>query len=77
MFILLAIGQVIAWLVILYADDNVLRLFGHMFVTTLGAFLAGYLSLRFYSEANKFSMIFAAFLGAGFLLYLLRFRLWR
>jgi len=77
MFILLAIGQVIAWLVIMYMDNNVLRLFGHMFVTTLGAFLAGYLSLRFYSEADKFSMIFAGFLGAGLLLYIVRFRLWR
>jgi uncharacterized membrane protein YeaQ/YmgE (transglycosylase-associated protein family) len=77
MFILLAIGQVVAWLVTLYVDNNVLRLFGHMFVTTIGAFLAGYLSLRFYSEADKFSMIFAAFLGAGLLLYLVRFRLWR
>lgn len=77
MFILLSIGQVIAWLVLLYLDDNALRLFGHMFVTTLGAFLAGYLSLRFYSEADKFSMIFAALLGAGLLLYLVRFRVWR
>jgi NitT/TauT family transport system substrate-binding protein len=74
MFILFSIGQVVAWLVLLYVDSNGLRLFGHMFVTTLGAFLAGYLSLRFYSEADKFSMIFAAFLGAGILWYLVRFR---
>ena len=77
MFILLSIGQVVAWLVTLYGDNGGRRLFGDAIVTTIGTFIGGYLSLRLISEYSKFSMIFAAFFGAGLLLYLVRYRKWR
>ena len=76
-FILFSIGQVVAWMVTLYADKSGRRLLGHAFVATIGSFLGGYLSLRFNSEADKYGMIIAGFLGAGLLLYLLRYRKWR
>jgi len=77
MFIFFAIGHVVAWPVAMYVDNDLLRGVGHLIVATIGAFVAGYLSLRFYSETEKFGMIFAAFFGAGLLLYLVRFRKWR
>jgi uncharacterized membrane protein YeaQ/YmgE (transglycosylase-associated protein family) len=77
MFILVSIGQVVGWVVALYGEKDLRRLGVHLIVTTVGAFIGGDLSLRFISEGDKFSMIFAAFVGAGLLLYLLRFRKWR
>lgn len=76
MFILFSIGHVVAWPVAIYVDNNLLRAIGHLVFTTIGAFIGGYLSLRFISESDKFSMIFTAFFGAGLLLYFLRFRKW-
>ena len=77
MFILISIGQVVAWLVTLYSAQAGRRLFGDAIVTTVGAFTGGYLSLRLISEFSKFSMIFSAFIVAGLLLYLARYRKWR
>jgi len=77
MFILVSIGQVVAWTVTMYENDNDLRLIGHIAATTVGALVGGYLSLHLYSQSNKFSMIFVGFIGAGLLLYLVRFRRWR
>lgn len=77
MFIVVSIGQVVAWLVTIYGKNAGRRLFGDAIVTTIGAFIGGYLSLRLISEYSKFSMIFAAFFGAVLLLYLARYRKWR
>jgi uncharacterized membrane protein YeaQ/YmgE (transglycosylase-associated protein family) len=76
-FILFSIGQVVAWLVVLYVDNSARRLLGHAFVATVGAFVGGYLSLWLGAETNKYAMIIAAFLGAGFLLHVVRYRNWR
>ncbi len=76
-FILIAIGQAVGWLATIYAETDHLRLGGHLIVTTIGAFVGGYLALNLYSEFSKYGMIFAAFCGAGLLLYLLRYRKWR
>ena len=77
MFIMISIGQVVAWPVSIYGKGQGRRLFGDAIVTTIGAFIGGYLSLTLVSEYSKFSMIFVAFLGAGLLLYLVRYRKWR
>ncbi len=74
MFILLSIGQVVAWLVTIYVSNGGRRLFGDVIVTTIGAFIGGYLSLRLLSEFSKFSMIFSAFFVSFLLLITLRFR---
>lgn len=75
--IMISIGQVVAWPVSIYGKGQGRRLFGDAIVTTIGAFTGGYLSLRLISEYSKFSMIVVAFLGAGLLLYLARYRKWR
>ena len=75
-FIVISIGQVVAWLVILYLDNSGRRLLGHAFVTTIGAFTGGFLSLWIWSEADKSALIISAFLGAGILLYVVRYRYW-
>lgn len=77
MFIMIAIGQVVGWVVTLYLESDHRRLGLHLIVTTIGAFLGGYVSLWFISEFSKFSLIFGGFFGAGLLLYLVRFRRWR
>lgn len=77
MFILVCIGQVVAWTVTMYENDNDLRLIGHIGAATAGALIGGFLSLSLYSQSSKFSMILVAFLGAGLFLYLVRFRQWR
>jgi undecaprenyl pyrophosphate phosphatase UppP len=61
----------------MYAENDHRRLGVHLIVTTIDAFIGGYLSLRFISEFSKFSMIFSAFFVAGLLLYLVRYRKWR
>jgi len=76
-FIMVAIGQVVGWMATIYTEKDHRRLAGHLVVTTIGALIGGYLSLTLISESNKFSMIFAGFMGAGLLLYLVRYRKWR
>ncbi len=77
MFIMISIGQVVGWLATMYAEKDHRRLGVHLIVTTIGAFIGGYLSLSFISESSKYSMIFCAFLVAGLSLYLVRYRKWR
>lgn len=77
MFILFSIGHAVAWPVDMYVDNDFLRGVGHLIVATIGAFIAGYLSLKFVSETDKFGMIFRAFIGAGLLVYVVRFMKWR
>ena len=74
MFILISIGQVVGWLAALYVEKDLRRCFVHFIVTTIGAFIGGYLSLRLISEYSKFSMILSAFFVAILLLATLRFR---
>lgn len=74
MFIMISIGQVVGWLATIYTESDERRLAGHLLATTAGAFVGGYLSLWLVSEFSKASMILCAFLGAGALLYFLRYR---
>ena len=76
-FILIAIGQVVGWLATIYAENDHRRLAGHLIVTTIGAFIGGYVSRRIISEYSAFSMILSAFTVAGILLYLVRYEKWR
>ncbi len=76
-FIIIAIGQVVAWPVTMYVENDHRRLGLHAVVTTIGAFIGGYLSRSLISEYSSFSMILCAFLVSGLLLYLVRFRKWR
>ncbi len=76
MFIMISIGQVVAWPVTMYVDNDPRRLGVHAIVTTIGAFIGGYLSRKLISEYSSFSMIICAFFVAGLLLYLVRFRKW-
>ena len=73
-FILISIGQVVGWVATMYMENDHRRLGGHLIVTTIGAFIGGYLSLWLISEYSKFSMIFSAFVVAFLLLITLRFR---
>lgn len=75
-FLLLSIGQVVAWLAVLYVDDSARRLLGHAAVATVGAFMGGYLSLWSISPTNRLAMIIAALLCAALLLYVVRYRNW-
>jgi uncharacterized membrane protein YeaQ/YmgE (transglycosylase-associated protein family) len=74
MFILISIGQVVGFLAIMYVEKDLRRGFVHFIVTTAGAFIGGYLSLKLISEYSKFSMIFSAFFVSILLLSVLRFR---
>lgn len=74
MFIMISIGQVVGWLATIYTESDERRLAGHLLATTAGAFIGGYLSLWLVSEFSKAGMIFGAFLGAGSLLYFVRYR---
>ncbi|MBC8267790.1 MAG: hypothetical protein H8E36_03490 [Rhodospirillaceae bacterium] len=74
--IILCIGNFIAWMVALYVKDAVSGLLGHVIFSTLGAFIAGYLSLLVLPNYGTAGMIPAAFTGGGLLLYLVRFRKW-
>lgn len=73
-FLVVSIGQVIGWVVTIYAETNHLRLAGNLIVATTGSFVGGYLSTSLLSESSKFSMIFSAFFVAGILLYVVRYR---
>jgi len=73
-FIFISIGQVLGWLVTIYAETDHRRLPGHLAAATVGAFIGGYLSLSLISELSKYSMIFSAFVSAGVLLYLVRYK---
>lgn len=76
MFIFISIGQMVAWLVAMYMKGQQIRLIGNALTTTCGAFLGGYLSLTFVDEFSRAKMIFAAFVGAVLILYLLRLKKW-
>jgi len=77
MFLLFAIANVVAWPVALYVDTDMLRIIGHMIVCTVGSLIGGFIALQLWPDASKYMLIWGGFVGAGLLLYLLRFRKWR
>ena len=77
MMIMISIGNVVGWLAAIYVKNALPGLIGHVVISMIGAFIGGYLSLRFFGESAKFSMLINAFLGAVLLLYVVRFRNWR
>ncbi|MDH3911406.1 MAG: GlsB/YeaQ/YmgE family stress response membrane protein [Rhodospirillales bacterium] len=77
MMIIISIGNVVGWLASIYVKNALPGLLGHVVISTTGAFIGGYLSLRIFSESDKFSMIISAFIGAALLLFIVRFRNWR
>ena len=77
MMIVISIGTVVGWLAAMYVKHALPGLIGHVVVSTVGAFVAGYASLRILPEFGKFGMIVGAFIGAALLLYVVRFRNWR
>ncbi len=74
--IILCIGNIVAWVVGIYVKGAMPGLMGHVAVSTIGAFIAGYLTLEFGPEFGAVGMIPPAFIGAGLLLYLVRFKKW-
>jgi uncharacterized membrane protein YeaQ/YmgE (transglycosylase-associated protein family) len=77
MMIILSIGNVVGWLAAMYVKDALPGLMGHIVISTIGAYIAGYWSLRIFPEFDILGMIISAFLGAAFLLFAVRFRKWR
>ena len=75
--IVINIGNVVAWLAAIYAKDALRGLIGNVIISTLGAFIAAYLSLKLLPEFDKLGMMVAAFLGAGLLLYTTRPKAWQ
>ncbi len=74
--ILLSIGNFIGWIAALYVKNAERGLIGHVIVSTIGAFIAGYLALTFASQYGVPGMMIAAFIGSALLLYFVRFRKW-
>jgi uncharacterized membrane protein YeaQ/YmgE (transglycosylase-associated protein family) len=77
MMIILSIGNVVGWLAAMYVKNALPGLMGHIVISTIGAFIAGYLSLRIFPQFDILGMIISAFLGAVLLLIAVRFRSWR
>jgi uncharacterized membrane protein YeaQ/YmgE (transglycosylase-associated protein family) len=75
--ILLCVGNMVGWLVAIYVKGSERYLLGHILVSTLGAFIAGYLSLIIAPQYGASAMLPAGYVGAGILLYLVRFKKWR
>ena len=76
MMIIISIGNVVGWLTGMYVKNALPGLIGHVVISTIGAFIGGYLSLRICTESDKFSMIISACIGAVLLLFVVRFRNW-
>ena len=51
--IMISIGNVVAWLAAIYVKDALPGLIGNLVISTTGAFVAGYLCLRFLPELDK------------------------
>ncbi len=77
MMLVLSIGCVVGWLAAMYVQGALPGLIGHVVVSTIGAYVVGYLALWFFPGFYYFSLIFGAFIGAALLLYLLRIKKWR
>ena len=77
MMIIISIGNVVGWLAGLYVRNALPGLIGHVVISTIGAFIGGYLSLRIFPEFDKLGMIVSALIGAALLLYVVRFKNWR
>ena len=77
MMIIISIGNVVGWLAGIYVKNALPGLIGHVVISTIGAFVGGYLSLRVFPGFGKYGMIISAFIGAALLLFVVRFRNWR
>ena len=77
MMIMISIGNVVGWLAGMYVKNALPGLLGHIVVSTIGAFIGGYVSLWIFGESAKFSMLISAIIGAVLLLTVVRFRTWR
>lgn len=75
--IVLSIGNIVAWLAAMYVKDAARGLIGHVVVATTGAFIAGYLALWLFPDRHALGMMTGAFMGAVFMLYIVRLRTWR
>ena len=74
--IILCVGNFVAWMVAMYVPNAVSGLLGHLVVSTIGAFIAGYLILEIVPQYGAAGMIPGAFIGAVVLLYFVRFKKW-
>ena len=74
MFIFLSIGNVVGWLAGMYWKNALPGLIGHVVVSTIGAFVAGFLMLRFIQYITGLGVIAGAFVGAALLLYFVRLK---
>ncbi len=72
--LLIAIANVVAWPVTLYLEDDHRRVVGHLATCLVGAFTVGLLAQWMFPETFKLSLMIGAFIGAGGLLFLVRFR---
>lgn len=75
--IILSVGNFVAWMVAMYVPNAVKGLLVHVVVSTLGAFMGGYLALELMPKHGVAGLLPAALVGSGLLLYLVRFKKWR
>lgn len=72
--IFISIGNAVAWLAAIYVKNADRDLLGNVVVGTVGAFIAGYLSLRLFPAFDTFGMIAGACIGAVLLILAVRQR---
>ncbi len=74
--IILCVGNFVAWMVAMYVADAVSGLLGHLLISTVGAFIGGYLTLEIVPKYGAAGMIPGALVGSVLLLYFVRFKKW-
>lgn len=74
--IILCVGNFVAWMVAIYVPNSVSGLLGHLVVSTIGAFITGFLTLEIFPKYGTAGMIPGAFVGSVLLLYFVRFKKW-
>ncbi|NQU57743.1 MAG: GlsB/YeaQ/YmgE family stress response membrane protein [Rhodospirillales bacterium] len=75
--IILCVGNFVAWMAAMYVSNAVSGLLGHLVVSTIGAFIGGYLTLEIIPKYGTAGMIPGALVGSILLLYFVRFKKWR
>ena len=71
---MIGIGNAVGWTAAIYVKDALPGLIGHVVVSTIGAFVAGYLSLALFPAAAQLGMTLFGIAGAALLLYVTRLR---